>query len=307
MSQWTVSEPEQITLNEPVRSVQVRIIGGAVNVVAAEGPSRLEVSELSGEPLQVSLEDGVLLVSYPNLSWSDFGPNLKSVDAVKDLFSSWKRKREDRVVVSLTVPADAKVQVGAVTAESTLTGLKGETTAYNVSGGTTLVGLAGRTEAGTVSGDVAAESVGGELRLKSVSGDLTVLAGTATTVRAGTVGGAVTLDLAGAAPADIKVNTVNGDVAVRLPRPADTTVEAGSTNGQFSTAFDELTVSGSWGAKKLSGTLGTGSGKLQVSTVSGAISVLGRPEPEDEGPSLVKELPAAAPSDAVPSDAEAGE
>ncbi|MFE9422874.1 DUF4097 domain-containing protein [Kitasatospora sp. NPDC006697] len=297
MSQWTVSEPEQITLDGPVRSAQIRIIGGAVNVVAAEGPSRLEISGLKGEPLQVSLEDGELVVTYPNLSWNDFGPSLKSVDAVKDLFASWKRKREAVAVVSLTVPADAQVKVGTVNAETTLTGLKAESTVYGVAGGTTLVGLAGRTEASTVSGDVAAESVAGELRLKSVSGDLTVVAGTATTVRAGTVGGAVTLDLAGAAPADIKVNTVNGDVAVRLPRPADTTVDAGSTNGQFSTAFDELKVGGSWGAKKLTGTIGTGAGKLQVATVSGAISVLGRPEPEDDGPSLTKELtsgPAAA-------------
>ncbi|WP_035845725.1 DUF4097 family beta strand repeat-containing protein [Kitasatospora azatica] len=290
MSQWTVSEPDKITIEEPVSALQVRIIGGAVNVVAAEGPARLEVTELEGEPLQVTLVDGVLTVTYPNLSWGDFSEGLKSVDAAKSLFGSWRRKRQAVAVVSLTVPAETPVRLGTVNAEATVSGVRGSTTVYGVAGGTTLVGLDGTVEASSVSGDVDAQSVSGELRVKTVSGDLTVVSGTAAKLRANTVGGAVTLDLAGGSPADIKINTVTGDVAVRLPQPADTKVEAGSTSGEFSTAFEELTVGGTWGAKRLTGTLGAGTGKLQVATVSGAISVLRRPEPEDEGPSLVKEL-----------------
>lgn len=295
MTQWTVSEPDKITIDEPVTGLQVRIIGGAVNVVAAEGPARLEVTELEGEPLQVTLTDGVLTVTYPGLSWNDFSEKLKSVDAVKGFLSSLRRKR--RVVVSLTVPAAATVRLGTVTAEATVSGVTGGTTVHGVAGDTTLVELAGRTEAKSVNGNVDAQAVAGELRVSTVSGELTVVSGTAAKLRANTVNGAVTLDLDGSTPADIKVNTVSGDVAIRLPRPADTTVEAGSTNGDFSNAFEELTLGGSWGAKKLSGKLGAGTGRLQVTTVSGAISLLSRPEPEDEAPSLVKELPAAAQGD----------
>ncbi|MFI9270424.1 DUF4097 family beta strand repeat-containing protein [Kitasatospora sp. NPDC052896] len=290
MSQWTVEEPQRIAIEEPVRGLQVRIIGGAVNVVAAEGPARLEVTELEGEPLQVSLVDGVLTVSYPNLDWAEFGEKVKSVDAMKGFIGSLRRKR--RAVVSLTVPAATEVKLGTITAAATVSGVTGGTTVWGVAGEATLVELAGRTEAKTVSGDVNAQSVADELRVNSLSGELTVISGTAATLHANTVSGAVTLDLDGTTPADIKVNTVSGDVAVRLPRPADTTVEAGSTNGQFSNAFDELTLGGTWGAKKLSGKLGAGTGRLQVTTVSGAISLLSRPEPEDDLPSLVKELPA---------------
>ncbi len=289
MTQWTVSEPDKITIEEPVSGLQVRLIGGAVNVVAAEGPARLEVTELEGEPLQVTLVDGVLTVGYPGLDWNDFGDRFRSVDSVKSFVSSLRRKH--RAVVSLTVPATATVRLGTVNADATVSGVQGGTTVIGVAGDTTLVELAGRTEAKSVSGNVDAQAVSGELRVNTVSGDLTVISGLAATLRANTVGGAVTLDLGGTTPADIKINTVSGDIAVRLPRPADTTVEAGSTNGQFSTAFEELTVGGTWGAKKLSGKLGAGTGRLQVTTVSGAVSLLSRPEPEDDGPNLVKELP----------------
>ncbi|MGF1427788.1 DUF4097 family beta strand repeat-containing protein [Kitasatospora sp. LaBMicrA B282] len=301
MGQWTVGEPDRISFDEPVRALQVRVVGGAVNVVAAEGPARLEVTELDGDPLQVTLTDGVLTVTYPQLSWADFGDRIKSVESVKGLLDSLFRKRKARAVVSVTVPADTEVKVGTVTAEATVSGIHGGTSVYGVGGATTLVGLTGRIEAKTVSGDIDAEGVSGELRVKTVSGGLTVISGTPSALHANTVGGAVTLDLAGTAPAEVRVNTVSGDVAVRLPQPADTTVEAGSTNGQFATAFDELTIGGSWGAKKLSGKLGAGTGRLQVTTVSGAISVLRRPEAEDEGPGPVKELTTGeTPEDLVP-------
>lgn len=289
MTQWTVSTPDKIVITEPVSDLQVRIVSGAVNVVAAEGPARLEVTELEGEPLQVTLADGVLTVTYANLDWNDFGDKFKSVESVKHFLSGLRRKR--RAVVSLTVPAATAVKLGTVTAEATVSGIQSGTSVYGVEGDITLVELGGRTDAKTVSGNIDAQAVAGELRVNTVNGELTVVSGTAAALNAKTISGGVTLDLSGTTPAEVKVNTVSGDVVVRLPQPADTTVEAGSTNGHFSSAFDELTLGGSWGAKKLSGKLGAGTGRLQVSTVSGAISLLSRPAPEDEGPRLVKELP----------------
>ncbi|GAA0669296.1 DUF4097 family beta strand repeat-containing protein [Kitasatospora atroaurantiaca] len=289
MSQWTVSEPDKITIDEPVGTLHVRIISGAVNVVAAEGPARLEVTELEGEPLQVTLENGVLTVAYKDLSWGELSETVKSVQSVKGFFASLRRKR--RAVVSLAVPAGAEVKVGTASADVTVSGVSGHVAVHGASGETTLVGLSGRTEANTVSGNVDAQSVSGELRVNTVSGHLTVVAGTADKVLAKSVSGAVTLDLDVETAADITVTTVSGPVGVRLPSLADTKVEAGTTTGDLTSTFDELKIGGSWGAKRLSGELGSGSGKLQVTTVSGAVTVLRRPDAEDDKPSLVKELP----------------
>ncbi|WP_371479578.1 DUF4097 domain-containing protein [Kitasatospora sp. NBC_00315] len=290
MSQWTVSEPDRITIDEPVTALHVRIIDGTVNVVAAEGPARLEVTELDGEPLHVTLEDGVLTVTYKDLSWGEFTETVKSVQSVKHFFASLRRKR--RAVVSLAVPAGSDVRIGTIAAHATVSGVSGHVAVHGASGGTTLVGLSGRTEANSVSGDVDVQSVSGDLKVKTVSGGITVVAGTADRLSANSVSGAVTLDLDVETPSEIKVNTVSGAVGVRLPSLADAKVEAGTNSGDVSSTFEQLKVNGTWGARKLSGQLGDGKGSLQVTTVSGAVTVLRRPETEDDGPIVVKELPA---------------
>ncbi|WP_030057989.1 MULTISPECIES: DUF4097 family beta strand repeat-containing protein [Streptomyces] len=289
MSQWTVDGPERITIDEAVRAVHVRIIDGTVNVVAAEGPARLEVTEIQGEPLHVTLVDGVLTVTYKDInSWGEFGDWLKSVGSVKSFFGTLKRKRV--AGVTLTVPASAEVKVGTVSAHATVSGIAGNVSVQSANGDATLVALSGRTDANTVTGDVDAQAVGGQLRVNTVSGQLTVVAGTADRVQVNAVTGAVTLDLDVDGEADVKVTTVSGPVAIRIPSRTDAKVEAGSTSGDISSSFEQLKLSGSWGAKKLSGQLGEGRGSLNVTTVSGAVTVLSRPEPEDDGPA--KELPA---------------
>ncbi|WP_354642295.1 DUF4097 family beta strand repeat-containing protein [Kitasatospora camelliae] len=289
MSEWTVSEPEKITFDEPVGTLHVRIVGGTVNVVAAEGPARLEVSELEGEPLQVTLEDGVLTVAYKDLHWHSLS-ELKSIDSVKSFFGSLRRKR--RAVVSLTVPAGSEVKLGSVSADTTVSGIAGEVAVHGASGDTTLVGLSGHIVANTVSGEIAAQRVAGDLKVNTVSGGVTLVAGAAEKILANSVSGAVTLDLDVANPTDIRVTTVSGAVGVRLPSLADARVEAGSTSGDLTSTFEELTVNGSWGARKLSGQLGSGTGRLQVTTVSGAVTVQRRPDADDDRPVLTKELPA---------------
>ncbi len=69
---------------------------------------------------------------------------------------------------------------------------------------------------------------------------------------------------------------------MRLPDPADAEVEANTASGAISNAFDDLRVQGMWGAHKLTGRLGAGSGTLRATTVSGSIALLRRPPREDE-------------------------
>ncbi|MFD7640242.1 DUF4097 domain-containing protein [Kitasatospora sp. NPDC059795] len=288
MFQRTVDSTETITFDEAVHILHVRAVDGTVNVVPTEGPARLEVAALEGEPLEVTLLDGVLTVSYKDLSWAEFGEAAKSVQTVKSYFSGLRRKR--RVEVTVAVPAAAAVKVGTVSAHATVSGIAGEVGVHGASGDTTLAGLTGLVSANTVSGDVDAEGLSGELKVNTVSGAVTLVAGSATRIRAHSVSGAVTLDLDAATPTDIGVTTVSGAVGVRLPSFADAKVQAGTTSGTLSSAFAELQVGGGWGSKKLSGQLGSGAGRLQVTTVTGAVTVQRRPDAEEDRPA--KELPA---------------
>ncbi len=270
MPEWSVAEPKELAFDEPVKELRIRIVNGTVNVVGTdEGPARLEVSEIEGPPLLVTHRKGVLTVAYEDLPWKGF---LKWLDR-----RTWCRS----AVVSLAVPAGTRLEAGVVGAAAVVSGLDGPTEVKGVSGDTTLVGLAGPVRAHTVSGSVEAQALTGDLRFNSVSGDLTVVEA-GSSVRADSVSGSMILDLDPAGgPTDIGLTSVSGEIAIRLPHPADARVEANTASGTVSSAFEDLRVGGGWGAKRITGRLGAGNGRLKATTVSGSIALLRRPGAEE--------------------------
>ncbi|AJE42479.1 DUF4097 family beta strand repeat-containing protein [Streptomyces nodosus] len=272
MSEWSVAEPRKLTFDAPVTALHVRIVNGTVNVVGTdEGSARMEVSRIEGPPLTVTQEGGTLTVAYDDLPWKGF---LQWLDR-----KGWRRS----AVVSLAVPASTRVEVGVVGADAMISGIDGGAEVKGVTGGTTLVGLSGPVRATTVSGSVETQNVAGDLRLNSVSGDLTVIEGACPSVKADSVSGSIILDLDPASgPTDARLTSVSGEIAVRLPHPADAEVEANTASGLVSNAFDDLRVTGQWGAKKITGRLGGGNGRLKATTVSGSIALLRRPPAEEQ-------------------------
>lgn len=265
-----VAEPRKLEIAEPVRALSVRLAGGTVNVVGTsdDSPARLEISEVQGPPVIVSCTDDTLSVGYEDLPWKGL---------LKFLAKEWHRS----AVVSVTVPAGTRVEVGVIGAGAVVSGISGRTDVRGVSGDSTLVGLTGAVRADTVSGNVEVQALTGDLRFHSVSGDLTVIDGAGGGVHADSVSGDMVLDLAAGKPADINLTTVSGEIAIRLPDPADAKVEADTASGTVSNAFDDLRVNGQWGTKKITGSLGSGSGTLKATTVSGGLALLRRPTFED--------------------------
>ncbi|MDT0462645.1 DUF4097 family beta strand repeat-containing protein [Streptomyces gibsoniae] len=272
MSEWSVAEPSKLTFDAPVTALHVRTVNGTVNVVGTdESSARLEISEIEGPPLTVTHEGGTLTVAYDDLPWKGF---LKWLDR-----KGWRRS----AVVSLAVPASTRVEVGVVGSNAVISGIDGGVDVKGVTGETTLVGITAPVHVTTVSGNVEAQGVTGELRLNSVSGDLTVIEGACPLVKADSVSGSIILDLdPTSGPTDARLTNVSGEIAIRLPHPADTEVEANTASGAVSNAFDDLRVSGMWGAKKITGRLGGGTGRLKATTVSGSIAILRRPSVEEE-------------------------
>ncbi|MFD7163236.1 DUF4097 family beta strand repeat-containing protein [Streptomyces violascens] len=302
-STWAVPDSRKLTFDEadgPVTKLQVRIVNGTVNVVGTEESSaRLEISSVEGPPLIVTRNGSTLTVAYEDLPW-------------RGLFKWLDRKGWNRsAVVSLAVPAGADVEVGMIGAGAVVSGIRGRTEVRGVSGDTALVKLAGPVRAESVTGNLEAQAVTGELRFKSVSGDLTVIEGAGGCVAAESVSGDMLLDLdPGAKATDVRLTTVSGEVAIRLPHPADAHVEANTASGAVSSAFEDLRISGQWGTKKITGTLGAGNGTLRATTVSGSIALLRRPadeEPpfEDAGPGPRPAGPDASGPDASAPDASA--
>ncbi|MFF7352989.1 DUF4097 domain-containing protein [Streptomyces filipinensis] len=293
MPEWSVTEPRKLSFDTRVSDLQVRIVNGTVNVVGTdEGSARLEVSEIEGPPLVVTQNGDTLTVAYEDLPWKGF---LKWLDR-----KGWRRS----AVISLTVPAGTRVEVGVVGAGAVVSGIQGPAVVKGVTGDTTLVGVSGPVRADTVSGNLEAQAVTGDLRFHSVSGDLTVVEGSGRTVRADSVSGSMIVDLDPDGPTEVSLTSVSGEIAIRLPHPADAEVEANTASGTISNAFDGLRVHGQWGAHKITGRLGAGTGRLRATTVSGSIALLRRPPREDEadtvgdaGPSGSPRHPGTAPAD----------
>ncbi|MGW0531612.1 DUF4097 family beta strand repeat-containing protein [Streptomyces sp. NPDC003032] len=304
MSEWSVAEPRKLTFDAPVATLRVRVVNGTVNVMGTDGGSaRLEVSDIEGPPLTVIQADGILSVAYDDLPWKGF---LKWLDP-----KGWRRS----AVISLAVPAGTRVEVGVVGAGAMVSGIEGHAEVKGVTGDTTLVGLSGPVRADTVAGNVEVQSVTGDLRFNSVSGDLTVVEAAGSSVRADSVSGSMIVDLDPAgSPTDVALTSVSGEIAIRLAHPADAEVEVDTASGSVSNAFVDLKVSGGgvspapgrsrawgWGAKRITGRLGSGSGRLRATTVSGSVALLRRPpteeDPYDEAPLDIPPADTADPTD----------
>ncbi|MGK5731204.1 DUF4097 family beta strand repeat-containing protein [Streptomyces sp. URMC 124] len=270
-SEWSLATPRNVAFEEPVLSLDVHIVNGTVNVVGADGgPARLELTALDGPALKVTHRRGSLTVGY-----EDLAPNTLRRWLSR---TNWNRSAD----VTLTVPAAADVKVTVVGAGAVVSGIAGSTKVQGVSGDTTLVGLTGDVRTQTVSGRVEAQRLGGAVHCNSVSGDLTIVECTSGRVKADSVNGNTVIDLAPAAPrTELAVTSVSGDVALRLPAAADATVEAGTTVGAVSCAFGELRVHDQFAARNITGRLGSGRGRIKVTTVSGAVALLRGPDTDD--------------------------
>jgi Toastrack DUF4097 len=261
MSQWRIETPTKMEFDD-VTGLRVRLVGGSVAVLAAEGKSSLEVSSLEGDPLQVTFADGVLTIAHENLSWEGL---LK-----------WLRPQRHAATVTVSVPRKTPAQVGVVNAAAVVSGIGSRTSVKSVSGGITLDGVTGEVDANTVSGTLEAQGINGRLNFSTVSGDLTLAEGWLERLDANAVSGDVTADVDLDPLGGLNVTTVSGEVVLRLPAEADAQVNLHSVSGDVRSEFAELRRSCAPASRSVSGSLGAGSGQVSVTTMSGRVMLLRR-------------------------------
>lgn len=268
MQRWTIERPDRLTFG-PVTELTVRIVAGRLAVLASDGPPMLEVSEIGPAPLTVTHDDGRLSVGHGD-------PTLKGV-------LGWLRPDRRSATLTLTAPRDCPVQVGVVSASAVLAGFENRTSVRSVSGDIVLDGVSGEISTETVSGTVESRALAGDLSFTSVAGELTVADGTPRRLRADTVAARITADLVLTPTGHVTVTSISGPVVVRLPADVDTDVVLRSSIGSITTGFGNLRCDGHPGARSVSGRLGGGMASVEVTTVSGDVTLLrGEPRPGGE-------------------------
>ncbi len=265
MARWTVEEPTKIDFDGVV-ALKANIVAGTVSVLPTSDRPTLHVSEISGHPLEVVHEAGMLSLTQKS----------NGVEGVL----RWLQNTRGRATITVTVPRDCPVTLNLVTAGAVLTGLSGRVSVKTAAGGVTLDGVTGVVDVTTATGAIEAQGVGGSFTFNSVSGDLALVHGTLDKLSAHSVSGQITTDVDLDASAGVQIRTVSGEVTLRLPESISAKVSLASVNGRIDADFDGLERGERGMPKTVTGTLGGGAASLNVNSVSGAITVLSRPDPE---------------------------
>jgi hypothetical protein len=126
--------------------------------------------------------------------------------------------------------------------------------------------------ASTVNGRVEVRNVGGEVRATTVNGgvDVTTRNGP---VEATTVNGSVNVRMSALGrEGDMRFHTVNGDVIVETPSSLDARVSLSTLHGSISSDYP-VQLSGRFGPRRASGTIGKGGREIDMETVNGSIEL----------------------------------
>jgi DUF4097 and DUF4098 domain-containing protein YvlB len=124
----------------------------------------------------------------------------------------------------------------------------------------------------TVNGGIDVSGLSSDVSVATVNGGIEVA--TTGTVEAKTVNGSINASTE--APnwsGTLEFKTVNGSIHLSLPAGAGATVSAQTLNGDFSSDFPLTVEAGEWGPKKVSGSIGSGGGRLELETVNGEIEI----------------------------------
>lgn len=149
-------------------------------------------------------------------------------------------------------------------------GTKGHVHASTGSGDIKASGVAGGFHATSGSGDVELEqTAGGEVEVESASGTVN-LHGLHGPLRVQTASGNVTVE--GQGEGTWKLDSASGNIHIGLPPQQGFDLRAHTVSGSINTPR-ELTVKGSISNRELNGKFGNGGFLLEVSTVSGDVSI----------------------------------
>jgi Putative adhesin len=268
MARWTVDGPTTLDFDGVVM-LKATIVAGSISILPTDGRPSLHVSEVSGQPLEVVQEAGMLSINH----------ELGGIEGAL----KWLQDRRGRAAVTVCVPRECPVKLKLGKANAVVTGLSSRISVNSVSGDATFEGVSGVIDANTASGTVQAQGLDGSMSFNTIGGDLDLAGGTLESLTANTVSGKVTADLTLADMGKIKVSTVTGAVTLRLPDSTSAQVVLTSATGRIDTAFTELSRAERYTAKSVTGTLGDGKAQLNVNTVSGAIALLSHPYVRIEG------------------------
>lgn len=195
----------------------------------------------------------------------------------------------------INVPENSSIDVGTVSADISIDGVKGEQRLRTVSGkiitesaGADIeaesvsgdievegAGVDANTEASSVSGDVTLFRVAGEASTESVTGDVIVDEGTFDRVQLNTVNGHLVFQSTLREGGKFSAETVNGDIDVEFVGDFSARIDVSTFNGRIKSCFGpEVDRDSKYSpGYSLDFTEGDGAGRVDISSMNGAVNL----------------------------------
>lgn len=269
-----ITGPDTVT-SDDAGSVRVQLVGGSLEVVPRDQPGVvIEVTEVIGQPLEITTEADRVSVGYPSIGWDGWIKRLTSTDSA------------DQASVRLHVGSGVSISAATVSAPVALAGSTGDVDISTASAPVRLSRTTGGVKVRTASGAVDIEDHSGPVTVSGASGAVRV-DGELPKASLTSVSGALTVRHRGAA-ALLSLTTVSGEIAITVPTHTHLELEV---RGVSSTVqVDGRKQSSGFGVTRVDE---AGSGErvmATVTTVSGNV-VVERNTPWPLPPSDIQDAP----------------
>ncbi|HJP61112.1 MAG TPA: DUF4097 family beta strand repeat-containing protein [Gemmatimonadaceae bacterium] len=184
--------------------------------------------------------------------WND---NARCEDGGVESFRN-RGNNDNHTSVKFTVRVPRSVKVGAhsVNGGVSVSGVGAQVRAESVNGGVKVLNTNGPVVAHTVNGGVDVSTAVGPVSAETVNGNVDA--------RMATLQG----------DDDMDFKTVNGSVSITVPARFDATFRFDTVHGGIDSDFP-MTMSGRWGPRHASGTIGNGGRDIRASSVNGSIEL----------------------------------
>lgn len=283
--QWSIGAPQTLEVDD-VRELKLATIAGRFDIIAHdEAVTRIEVSEIEGDPLEVRFHDGRLEIRHGNGESSLRGETAKFADPSKWFGKNGPFEPRNRVVLSIGLPASTAVDAGTISGDGLISGMTTRTKLASVSGSVMADATSGALSASTISGEAIVRNHEGELALNSVSGEITA-SGRFSSIKANTVTGNLTFDVLNA-PEKVSTNSVSGNMMIRLPENVGVALTITSAAGKITVNDERISVLGV--SSRTFGDPGGPVVPIRTVSISGDTAVVNRrPATADDGTGVSK-------------------
>ena len=173
---------------------------------------------------------------------------------VESFHHNGNNENHSNVKITVSVPKSVKVGAHSVNGGVSVRDVGAEVRATTVNGGVIVRNATGPVRANTVNGGINVNTANGPVTAETVNGNVD----------------ARMMSLQG--DDDMNFKTVNGSVAIWVPARFDANFRFDTVHGGIDSDFP-MTLSGRWGPRHASGTIGNGGRDVRASSVNGSIEL----------------------------------